>query len=97
MKTKSTFLLLIVLFLYGTSFGQLGIASVTYDLGDIETDKNFNYYSGSQFSDCPGLLTVTLPTDALILSTDVSYDMTSEAPSNISKQKSHFVVFPLAD
>jgi hypothetical protein len=90
MKTKSTFLLLIVLFLYGTSFGQLGIASVTYDLGDIETDKNFNYYSGSQFSDCPGLLTVTLPTDALILSTDVSYDMTSEAPSNISKQKSHF-------
>ena len=88
---KKVSLLLLFAFALGSlTFGQLGTASATYNTGDIETDKNFNYYSGYQFSDCPGLLTVTLPADALILYTDVSYDMTSEAPSDISRQKSHF-------
>jgi hypothetical protein len=91
MKMKKLSLLLLFAFALGSiSYGQLGIASATYDLGDIETDKYFTYYSGTQSSDCPGLLTVTLPADALILYTDVSYDMTSDENSTISKQKSHF-------
>ena len=86
---KKVSLLVLFAFVLGSlSYGQLGIASATYTDGDIETDKYFNYYSGTQFSNCPGLLTVTLPTDALILSTDVSYDMTSDENSAVYKQKS---------
>ncbi len=72
------------------SFGQLGTASVTYTDGDIETDKYFYSYYGTQFSTCPGSMTVTIPVDAIILQTDVSYDMTSDENSNLSKQRSHF-------
>jgi len=91
MKMKKVSLLLLFAFVFvGISKAQLGTTTVTYDLGDIETDKNFNWYSGTQSSDCPGVMTVTIPTGATILSTDVSYDMTSVAPSNINRQRSHF-------
>jgi hypothetical protein len=91
MKTKSTlFVLLLMIAAYTLSYGQLATSSVTYSSGDIPSDKNFTYYSGTQFSDCPGMLTVTIPVGATILSTDVSYDMTSDANSTIVKQRSHF-------
>ncbi len=91
MKMKKVSLLLLFAFALGSiSFGQLGTATVTYNLGDIETDKYFTFYSGTQSSMCPGLMTVTLPVDALILSTEVSYDMTADANSAVYRQRSHF-------
>lgn len=72
--------------LSGMTYAQLGTASVTHTSGDIETDKYFyNTYGNST---CPGLMTVTLPADALILYTDVSYDMTSDENSAVYRQKS---------
>jgi hypothetical protein len=87
MKTKKAILLLVfAIAMSVTTFAQLGTATVTHTSGDIETDKYF--YSTSGSSTCPGLMTVTLPTDALILYTDVSYDMTSNMGSTMNKQKS---------
>ena len=91
MKTKKAILLLLFAFaLSGMTYAQLGTATVTYNSGDIETDKYFTYYSGTQSSMCPGLLTVTIPVDAIILSTDVAYDMTSDENSALNRQRSHF-------
>ena len=89
---RLSLLLLFALAFASFSFGQLGVTSVTYTDGDIETDKNFNWYNGSQFSDCPGAMTVSIPVGAIILQTDVSYDMTSDdSPgSYVARQKSHF-------
>nr|NQU93637.1 hypothetical protein [Bacteroidota bacterium] len=89
---KVSLLLLFALAFAGISFGQLGTASVTYTDGDIPTDKYFTSYWGTQSSMCPGLMTVSIPVDALILYTDVSYDMTSdENPgSYMARQRSHF-------
>ena len=91
MNMKKLSLLLMFVFALGSfTFAQLGTASATYDLGDIETDKNFTWYSGTQSSNCPGMMTVTIPVGATILSTDVSYDMTSDANSAVYRQRSHF-------
>ncbi len=91
MKTKKTILFFMLVFaLCSLTYAQLGTTSATYNAGDIETDKNFTWYNGSQSSACPGLLTVTIPVGATILSTDVSYDMTSDANSTIARQRSHF-------
>ncbi|MEZ5082116.1 MAG: carboxypeptidase-like regulatory domain-containing protein [Bacteroidales bacterium] len=91
MKTnKNIFFLLIAFAISGIAFGQLGTATATYNSGDIETDKYFTYYNGTQSSTCPGLMTVTIPSGATILSTDVSYDMTSDANSAVYRQRSHF-------
>ena len=79
MKTKKTILFFMLVFaLCSLTYAQLGTTSATYNAGDNETDKNFTWYNGSQTSACPGLLTVTIPVGATILSTDVSYDMTSD-------------------
>lgn len=90
---KKVSLLLLFAFAFASiSFGQLGTTSVTYTDGDIETDKYFSYYSGTQSSMCPGLMTVSIPVDATILYTEVSYDMTSDdSPgSYLARQRSHF-------
>ena len=70
----------------------MGTATATYNSGDIPTDKDFTYYSGTQSSDCPGQLSVNIPIGATILSVDVSYDMTSDdSPgSYVARQRSHF-------
>ena len=91
MKTKKSLLIfLFTIALFGLTYGQFGIASVTYNSGDINTDKNFTYYDGTQSSNCPGMMTVTIPAGATILRTDVSYDMTSDANSAVYRQRSHF-------
>ena len=61
-------------------------ASSTYTLGDIETDRGFT--TVSQSSSCPGSLTVTIPSGAIITSVDVAYDMTALANASISQQRS---------
>ncbi len=45
---------------------------------------------GTQSSNCPGMMTVTIPVGATILSTDVAYDMTSDANSAVYRQRSQF-------
>ena len=91
MKTKKTILFLLFAFaMSGLTYGQLGTTTATYNSGDIETDKNFTWYSGTQSSNCPGMITVTIPVGSTIISTDVSYDMTSDANSAVYRQRSHF-------
>lgn len=87
---RANLLLIFAVFLSGITFGQLGTATATYNLGDIETDKNFSYYSGTQSSDCPGQMSVNIPEGSTILSVDVAYDMTSDENSAVNKQRSHF-------
>lgn len=88
MKTEKVFLLILFAIVMSLStYAQLGTATATYSIGDIETDKYFYNTNGN--SSCPGLMTVTLPTDALILYTDVSYNMTSDENSAVNKQRSH--------
>lgn len=79
-------LLMLVLAIGSITYAQLGTASVTYSSGDIGTDKYF--WATYHNSTCPGLMTVSIPANSLILSTDVSYDFTSLAGSGVYRQRS---------
>ncbi len=61
-------------------------ASATYTLGHISTDNQFT--SISSYSRCPGYLTVTIPTGAVIVGVDVSYSMTASNKGYKSDQRS---------
>lgn len=61
-------------------------ASATYTSGDISTDLGFQ--NVSQSSDCKGLLTVTIPVNAVISSVDVVYVMRAFSGVTISEQRS---------
>jgi hypothetical protein len=76
-----------------TAFSTVGLeaknTSVTYTIEDIPTDGNFTELPGASAS--PGSLTVSLPPDAIITGTDVSYKMTAANtpdPAWISEQRS---------
>jgi len=91
MKIRKLLLLIILAFaIGGSTYAQQGTTSVTYTDGDIPTDKYFYSYYGTPFSTCPASLTVTIPVDAFILNTEVSYDMMSDENSGVYRQRSHF-------
>jgi hypothetical protein len=73
-----------------TAFSTAGVesktASATYSSGDIPTDINFQTLPGTSSS--PGSLVVTLPSDAIITGTDVTYKMTAQNSGYMSEQRS---------
>jgi PKD repeat protein len=60
--------------------------TATYTAGDIPTDFAFQSLPGQ--STCPGVLVVTIPPGAVILSIDVSYQMTAQNVGWMSEQRS---------
>jgi PKD repeat protein len=60
--------------------------SATYTAGDIPADYGFQSLPGQ--SDCPGILTVSIPAGAVIDSLDVYYEMTGQNWGWMSEQRS---------
>ncbi|TVR88637.1 MAG: HYR domain-containing protein [Saprospirales bacterium] len=59
---------------------------LTYNAGDIESDRDFT--SLGDFSDCPGVLTVTIPSGYVVTGMDVTYDITAQGGAWMSEQRS---------
>jgi hypothetical protein len=66
--------------------GQAGSITLTFDMGDIESDDEFT--SLGDFSDCPGVLTVDIPAGNTVTGMDVSYDITATGGAWMSEQRS---------
>jgi len=63
------------------------VRSALYTLGDIDTDRSFVDISSS--SNCPGQLSIFVPSFAVVTSTDVFYSMTTHAtPGKKVEQRS---------
>ncbi len=78
MKMKKAILLVMMLTIgFGSVFAQTDYdtISATYTVGDISTDDAFNDIGTSSI--CPATLNVNVPANAVIVSVDVEYDMTS--------------------
>lgn len=60
------------------------LASATYSAGDISTDFSFQSLPGA--SSCPGTLSISIPTGAIITAVDVSYSMTALNYGYMSEQ-----------
>jgi hypothetical protein len=87
-KMKKTILLsLLVLFIGSLSFAQtIETASATYNAGDIGTTHLFRY--DGDVSPCPGQLNVPVPDGAIVLTVDVTYEMTASSPQRRVDQRS---------
>ncbi|MFN2394544.1 MAG: C25 family cysteine peptidase [Bacteroidales bacterium] len=70
----------------GTKEIIIGQAPV-YDIGDIPSTYDSSPNTGSSATE-PGVLTVTIPQDAVITGVDVEYDMTAQNGAWISEQRS---------
>jgi len=66
--------------------GQTNSITLTYNLGDIESDRDFT--SLGDFSDCPGVLTVTIPAGNIVTGMDVSYEIVAQGGAWMSEQRS---------
>lgn len=83
-----------LLFLYILTL-QVGIlvhsqvASATYNSGDLPTDRDFDV--DSNYSSCPGVLLVNIPSGAYITSVDVEYDITALGGGWKSEQRSELI------
>ena len=88
MKRSVLLMSMLAVFIGGVLNAQTNYdtVSATYSSGNILTDNAF--INPGDNSTCPGILNVNVPANAVIVSVDVEYDMTSTNGATIADQRS---------